>query len=78
MLNPKHGVPDDHKGYVYRSYKIKVSAYDLLQDKQIEIDAKGYDAIVLQHEIDHLDGILYYDRIDRNDRFKRKDNAVLI
>ncbi len=71
-------VPDDHKGYVYRSYKIKVSAYDLLQDKQIEIDAKGYDAIVLQHEIDHLDGILYYDRIDRNDRFKRKDNAVLI
>lgn len=71
-------VENDHKGYVYRSYKIKVKAYDLLQDKDIEIVAKGYDAIVLQHEIDHLDGILYYDRIDRKDPYKRKDNAILI
>jgi len=35
---------------------------------EIEIDAEGLEARVIQHEIDHLDGILVLDRIDREAR----------
>ena len=53
----------DHKGLVHRFYSIKMKAYDVIQEKEIIINASGYDAIVLQHEFDHLNGMLYYDRI---------------
>ncbi len=71
-------VDEDHKGYVYRAYKVKVKAFDALQNKEVEITARGYDAIVLQHEIDHLKGILYYDHIDERARFRQLDNAIAI
>ena len=40
----------------------------------MEIDAEGFEAVVFQHEIDHLDGILFLDRVaDRKtDLFRRK------
>ena len=57
-------VDKDHPGLVHRYYKIKMEAYDALTDQFIVITASGYDAIVLQHEYDHLDGLFYYDRID--------------
>ena len=44
----------------------------------MEIVAKGYDAIVLQHEIDHLSGVLYYDHIDKKNPFVIKDNSIAI
>lgn len=69
-------VDDDHKGYVYRNYKIIVSAYDATKREKVHITARGYEAIVLQHEIDHLSGILYYDRIDKNNPFKEIEGAV--
>lgn len=53
------------EGLVHRYYKIVLTAYDALQNKEITITAKGYDAIVLQHEYDHLDGLFFYDRIDK-------------
>ncbi|MFV0381664.1 MAG: peptide deformylase [Breznakia sp.] len=53
-----------HEGHVYRAARITVEAYDLLSNQHIKIRARGYLAIVLQHEIDHLNGILYYDRIN--------------
>jgi len=53
----------DHKGLVHRFYKIKLEAFDALTNQNIIITASGYDAVVLQHEYDHLDGILYYDHI---------------
>ena len=56
-------VPDLHEGPVVRSNHIKVRAYDLLTDQNVVIEETGYPAIVLQHEIDHLSGILFYDRI---------------
>ena len=55
-----------HQGLVHRSYKIKMKAYDALQGKDIIIDAAGYKAIVLQHEYDHLNGMFFYDHIDKN------------
>lgn len=71
-------VDKDVKGYVYRPYKIRVRAYDFLTDQDIEIVARGYDAIVLQHEIDHLAGVLYYDHIDKQNPFRILDNSVAI
>ena len=59
-------VDGEHPGYSHRYYKIKMAAYDALTDKDIIITARGFDAIVLQHEYDHLDGLFFYDRIDKN------------
>ena len=58
-------VDKDHPGLVHRNYKIKMTAYDALSGQDIIITAEGYDAIVLQHEYDHLDGIFYYDHINQ-------------
>ncbi len=71
-------VDEDKKGYVYRYHKIVMKAFDIVTNKDIEITATGYDAIVLQHEYDHLDGILYYDRIDKNNPYKEVENSYLI
>lgn len=71
-------VEEDHPGIVHRNYKIKMVAYDAITKKDIEITARGYDAIVLQHEYDHLDGILYYDRIDDKQPFEQLENEELI
>ena len=66
-------VDGGHPGYAHRYYKIKMEAYDALTDQEIIITARGFDAIVLQHEYDHLDGKFFYDRIDPN-----KPNQVLM
>ncbi len=34
-----------------------------IEGKKIEFDAEGIKAIIMQHEIDHLDGILFFERI---------------
>ena len=49
---------------VERHYAIKVRYLDY-NSKEQEIEAEDYLAVILQHEIDHLDGILYIDRISR-------------
>ena len=71
-------VDEDHQGLVHRHYKIVMKAFDALQDKEIIITAKGYDAIVLQHEYDHLEGMFYYDRIDKNAPDKPQNNEEII
>ena len=71
-------VDDNHPGKVYRSYRITVEAYDGLKKENVTIKAEGFEAIVLQHEIDHLNGILFYDRIDKNDPDKVIPGAVAI
>ena len=57
-------VDTPHPGRVYRDFRIQVKAYNALLNANVLIKAEGYDAVVLQHEIDHLDGILFYDHID--------------
>ena len=71
-------VDGEHPGYAYRAFKITVKAYDALKGQDVEIRAIGYDAIVLQHEIDHLNGILFYDRIDKQNPFKELPDSVAI
>lgn len=67
-----------HKGYVYRKNKILVRAIDAKDRQEKVITARGYEAIVLQHEIDHLNGILYYDHIDKENPFIKKGDAIAI
>ena len=57
-------VDKPHQGLVHRAYRIKMKAFDALTNKDIEINATGYEAIVLQHEFDHLNGMFYYDHIN--------------
>lgn len=71
-------VDDEHPGRVYRDYKIVVEAYDAKVGENVRITARGFDAIVLQHEIDHLKGILFYDHIDPKNPFKEIPGAVEI
>jgi peptide deformylase len=52
---------------VERSVHIRVRALDERGD-DIEIEASGLEARVIQHEIDHLDGILILDRTSRDQR----------
>ncbi len=58
---------------VVRHQEVVVRALDR-EGKEIEIAADGLLAICLQHEMDHLDGKLFIDRISRisRDIFKRK------
>ncbi|NLK17753.1 MAG: peptide deformylase [Clostridiales bacterium] len=51
------------RGTVTRPAFVGVLGQDL-DGKRIEINAKDFDARVLCHEIDHLDGILYIDRAE--------------
>lgn len=69
-------VDEEHQGYVYRHNKIQVKAFNVQTMKEEIITARGYEAIVLQHEIDHLNGILFYDHINKNDPFMIKENAI--
>ena len=69
-------VDDVHEGYVYRHNKIQVRAFNAQTKKEEIITARGYEAIVLQHEIDHLSGILYYDHIDKKNPFIEKPDAI--
>ncbi len=52
----------DIRGRVARAAEIKVSALDR-HGKRIEINAKDFLARVIQHETDHLDGVLFFDRM---------------
>lgn len=52
----------DIQGRVPRAAHVKVRAMDR-HGKRIEIDAEDYPARVVQHETDHLDGILFLDRM---------------
>lgn len=71
-------VKSDHKGFVKRYNKIKIKAYDYVSKQDVLLSLKGYVAIVVQHEYDHLDGILFYDRIDKINPFKKDESDIEI
>ena len=52
----------DLRGRVPRARQITVQAYDR-RGKRIELRASGFTARVIQHETDHLDGVLFLDRM---------------
>jgi len=64
----------DFTGNVIRAENIILSALDE-NGNQHEYEMEGFEARAVQHEIDHIDGMLFLDRLvsRRNDLFKRKN-----
>ena len=58
---------------VTRAEWVRLDAHDL-EGKPVSIKARGLTARVFQHEMDHLDGVLFIDRLDAmtRDRIKRR------
>jgi peptide deformylase len=63
----------DYTGDVERSTSITVRFLDRSGDPR-EISASGFEAVAIQHEMDHLDGVLFLDRIAslKTGLFRRK------
>ncbi|MBQ3020916.1 MAG: peptide deformylase [Bacilli bacterium] len=59
-------------GIVPRHARLTVEAYDIDGNK-FTIRVREDIAIAFQHELDHLDGILFVDRIDKNNPYKNKE-----
>jgi peptide deformylase len=64
----------DYTGDVERATSISVRYMDV-DEKSHEIIASGFEAVAIQHEMDHLDGILFLDRIVsiKTGLFRRKN-----
>lgn len=67
----------DVEGHIKRHARVTVEGYDEDGNK-IKIRAREDLSIAFQHEIDHLDGILFYDRIDKNKPFFTEQEIRLI
>ena len=65
------------EGHVKRFARVTVEGYDL-EGNKIRIRAREDLSIAFQHEIDHLNGILFYDRIDKNKPFYSERELRLI
>lgn len=63
----------DFTGNVFRAETIKVEYLDA-QGEMCSIESEGFEARAIQHELDHLEGLLFLDRLvsRRSDLFRRK------
>ena len=64
-------------GYVVRHARVTVEYFTKDGEKK-RIKLKGYNSIVVQHEIDHTNGIMFYDRINAKEPFAIKDGMLVI
>ena len=65
------------EGHVKRYARVTIEGYDE-EGNKIRIRAREDLSIAFQHEIDHLNGILFFDRIDKNKPFYTEDEIRLI
>lgn len=70
-------IRDEHEGIVPRYQRVRIKAYDLLQEKEVTLQFKNYLAIVVQHELDHLNGVLFYDYINQEDPWNADDIKII-
>lgn len=63
----------DYTGNVTRAESIVVQFLDENQQLQV-VRCEGFEAVAVQHELDHLDGFLFLDRVSslKTDLFRRK------
>ena len=64
-------------GYVVRHARVTVE-YFTKDGENKRIKLKGYNSIVVQHEIDHTNGIMFYDRINPNNPFEIKEGLLIL
>ncbi|MNW35450.1 Peptide deformylase 2 [compost metagenome] len=69
-------VDRDVQGFVPRYEKVQIKAYDT-EGNELKLRFKGFDAIVMQHELDHLNGIMFYDRINKDNPFKLPEGVQI-
>ncbi len=60
------------EGIVPRHARVTMEAYDE-EGNKIRVRGREELAIAFQHELDHLNGILFVDKIDKNNPYKNKD-----
>lgn len=65
------------EGHVPRFARVTIEGYDE-EGNRIRIRAREELSIAFQHEIDHLNGILFYDRIDKNKPFYSEKEIRLL
>lgn len=67
----------DFTGNVIRAERITVEAQNE-RGEAVKYECQGYEARAVQHEMDHLDGLLFLDRLvsRRHDLFRRKVNRT--
>ena len=53
----------DYTGDVERATEITVRFLDSQSGQEREVAASGFEAVAIQHEMDHLDGVLFLDRV---------------
>lgn len=53
----------DYTGDVERATEITVRFLDSQSGREQEVAASGFEAVAIQHEMDHLDGVLFLDRV---------------
>ena len=70
-------VDEDIPGLVHRHHRITITATDE-NDQPVKLRLSGYPAIVFQHEIDHLNGVLFFDHIDEAHPLEPKSDAVSV
>ncbi|MBF2734531.1 MAG: peptide deformylase [Betaproteobacteria bacterium AqS2] len=67
------------RGTVKRPQAVTIEAIDVASGEPVRFDSKTHlEAVCLQHEIDHLDGVLFFDhmsRLQRDRLLKRYDKA---
>jgi peptide deformylase len=63
-------------GYVPRYERIKVKAINITGEEVI-LKLSGFGAIVAQHEIDHLNGIMFYDHINKDNPYQLPENVEI-
>jgi len=63
----------DYTGNVTRAERIVVEFVNLSGQLRV-IEASGFEAVAVQHELDHLDGLLFLDRVSslKTDLYRRK------
>ncbi|AIY05992.1 peptide deformylase [Planococcus sp. PAMC 21323] len=64
-------------GYVPRYARITIKGFNL-DGEEIKMRLKGLPAIAFQHELDHLNGIMFFDHIDSKNPFAEIENAIAI
>ncbi len=62
-------------GWVKRAKKAQVTALDR-HARRVEFDAKGFMAIVFQHEYDHVNGVLFVDRAYATEKKSKAKTAL--
>lgn len=65
------------EGHVKRHARITITGFDQ-EGNPIEIRARELLAITFQHEIDHLNGIMFFDYIDENNPYLSEDEVRFI